>query len=77
MLRRIYILPIRFYQKIVSPLIGPNCRYEPTCSHYSAGAIMEWGIFIGTWLALKRISRCHPWGGSGLDPWPIKKQKEL
>lgn len=70
MLRKLFILPIRFYQKIISPMIGPNCRYQPTCSHYAADAITEWGIFKGSWFAIKRICRCHPWGGSGHDPVP-------
>ena len=70
LLRKIYILPIRIYQWTLSPLLGPSCRYTPTCSHYMIQAIEEWGIFKGTWLGLKRISRCHPWGGHGYDPVP-------
>ena len=72
--RFILIWPIRLYQKLISPLLGSNCRFQPTCSHYAIGAIEEWGIFKGGWLALKRIFRCHPWGGSGYDPWPVKSQ---
>lgn len=74
-LKRIYILPIRFYQVAISPLLGPSCRFEPTCSHYTVQAIEEWGIFRGTWLGLKRIFRCHPWGGHGLDPVPRNPAK--
>ncbi len=75
MFKKIFILPIRFYQLAISPWLGANkCRYQPTCSHYAIGAIEEWGIFKGTWLALKRILSCHPWGGHGFDPVPKKKE---
>ncbi len=70
MLSRLFILPIRFYQIAISPLIGARCRYDPTCSHYAIGAIKEWGVLKGSWLGLKRIGRCHPWGGFGPDPVP-------
>jgi len=70
----IFILPIRFYQKAISPMLGPSCRFQPTCSHYMIGAIQEWGVFKGIWLGLKRIFRCHPWGGQGHDPVPKKKK---
>lgn len=73
-LRKIYILPIRLYQWLISPLLGSVCRYTPSCSNYMVEAIEEWGIFKGTWLGLKRISRCHPWGGHGYDPIPKKKE---
>ncbi|PHK97375.1 membrane protein insertion efficiency factor YidD [Neolewinella marina] len=75
-LRRLAILPIRFYQVALSPLIGPRCRYDPTCSHYAVGAIQEWGVLKGSWLALKRIGRCHPWGAFGPDPVPKKPRRE-
>ena len=64
------VIPIKLYQILISPLIGPNCRYHPTCSQYSIEAINKHGPFKGTWLAIKRISSCHPWGGSGHDPVP-------
>jgi putative membrane protein insertion efficiency factor len=73
--QQIFILPIRFYQKVISPLIGPNCRYQPTCSHYMVQAIQEWGVLKGLWLGFKRIGRCHPWGSHGHDPVPKKKVK--
>jgi len=69
------ILLIRTYQIVLSPLLGSNCRYQPTCSSYMIGAIEEWGPFKGTWLGLKRIGRCHPWGDHGPDPVPTKKDK--
>ena len=66
----ILVIPIKLYQILISPLIGPNCRYHPTCSQYSIEAINKHGPFKGTWLDIKRISSCHPWGGSGHDPVP-------
>lgn len=65
-----FIALIRFYQWGISPLLGPKCRYTPTCSQYALEAIRKHGLFKGGWLALKRIGRCHPWGGSGHDPVP-------
>ncbi|HMW37917.1 MAG TPA: membrane protein insertion efficiency factor YidD [Saprospiraceae bacterium] len=62
--------PVRLYQILLSPMLGKNCRYNPTCSNYMLQAVDEWGLFKGTWLGLRRISRCHPWGGSGDDPVP-------
>ena len=70
LLRRIFILPIRFYQLCISPMLPNACRFTPTCSQYAVEAIMKHGIFRGSWLALRRILRCHPWGGSGYDPVP-------
>ena len=70
MLKWLLILPIRFYQRFISPLSPPNCRYYPTCSNYMIKAIMIWGPFKGAWLGLRRIFRCHPWGGHGYDPVP-------
>jgi len=64
------ILPIRFYQRFISPLFPPVCRFTPTCSTYAIQAIRKHGPFKGTWLAIKRIVRCNPWGGSGYDPVP-------
>jgi putative membrane protein insertion efficiency factor len=63
-------LPLRFYRLVISPLIGTNCRYTPTCSSYAMEALRKHGAFKGTWLAAKRIARCHPWGGSGIDNVP-------
>lgn len=75
LIKKIFILPIRFYQVAISPMLGPKCRFQPTCSYYMVEAIMEWGIFRGTWMGLKRISKCHPWGPHGHDPVPKKKGK--
>ena len=64
------ILPIRFYQKYISPLKPPTCRFTPTCSQYAIEAIRKHGPFKGVALAVWRILRCNPWGGSGYDPVP-------
>lgn len=64
------ILPIRFYQKFISPLKPPSCRFTPTCSQYAIEAIRKHGPFKGLALAVWRILRCNPWGGSGYDPVP-------
>lgn len=64
------IAPIRFYQRCISPLTPPMCRYTPTCSQYAVEAIRKHGPLKGLWLAIKRIARCNPWGGSGYDPVP-------
>ena len=61
---------IRLYQLFVSPLLPPGCRYLPTCSEYAAEAIAHHGAARGSWLTLRRLLRCHPWGGSGYDPVP-------
>lgn len=58
------------YRILVSPLLGANCRYQPTCAVYAEQALRRHGAFKGGWLVLKRIGRCHPWGGSGYDPVP-------
>ncbi|OLY91295.1 hypothetical protein SAMN05444008_112181 [Cnuella takakiae] len=65
-----FIWLIRFYQLAISPLLGPSCRYTPTCSQYGLEAFKKYGLFKGFWLTIKRIGRCHPWGGSGYDPVP-------
>ena len=70
MLRRLLLLLVRFYQLFISPLTAPSCRYVPTCSTYAAEAIGRYGAWRGGRLALRRIARCHPWGGSGYDPVP-------
>lgn len=64
------VAPIRFYQTCISPLTPPSCRFTPTCSEYARQAIIKHGPIRGLYLALRRILRCHPWGGSGYDPVP-------
>jgi len=61
---------IRSYQLVVSPVLGPSCRFEPTCSHYATEAVALHGARHGLLLAARRLLRCHPWGGSGYDPVP-------
>lgn len=63
-------LLIRAWQLLLAPVLGNNCRYWPSCSHYAADALERHGAARGSWLALKRVARCHPWGGSGVDPVP-------
>ena len=62
------------YRYGLSPLLGANCRYQPTCSAYAEEAIRTYGAFRGGWLTLKRLGRCHPWGGSGYDPVPEQQE---
>lgn len=69
-LKQALILPIKFYQRCISPLTPPVCRYTPTCSNYAIQAIQSYGPLCGTWMAIKRIVSCNPWGGHGYDPVP-------
>lgn len=71
----ILIKLIRFYQVALSPWLGKNCRYQPTCSQYMLEALKVYGLYKGVFLAIKRILSCHPWGGSGYDPVPHKEEK--
>ncbi|HLW08317.1 MAG TPA: membrane protein insertion efficiency factor YidD [Marinilabiliaceae bacterium] len=66
----ILIIPVKLYQWIISPWIGPSCRYTPSCSVYTIQALKKHGPLKGLWLAIKRIASCNPWGGSGHDPVP-------
>lgn len=66
---------VRFYQLVISPVFPSSCRYSPTCSRYMIEAVEEWGPLKGFWLGIKRISRCHPWGGHGYDPVPENPKK--
>jgi putative membrane protein insertion efficiency factor len=59
-----------FYRNAISPLLGTHCRFQPTCSAYAEEALRHYGAFKGDWLVLRRMGRCHPWGGSGYDPLP-------
>lgn len=69
-LTQLLLLPIYFYRHSISPMFPPSCRYTPTCSQYAVEALRKHGPFKGLWLAIKRILRCNPWGGSGYDPVP-------
>jgi putative membrane protein insertion efficiency factor len=72
-----FILLIKIYQWIISPIWPANCRYEPTCSHYAVEAIQKRGILMGLLLVIKRVASCNPWGGFGYDPVPEKKSKKI
>ncbi len=79
-IKQIITLPfiglVRIYQRVISPLTPATCRYQPTCSHYTVEALQKHGLLKGGMLSIKRIFSCHPWGGSGYDPVPEKKEKE-
>jgi putative membrane protein insertion efficiency factor len=65
-----FIVLIKLYQWVISPMLGPKCRFTPTCSQYALQAFKKYGPLKGFWLSLRRISKCHPWGGHGYDPVP-------
>ena len=65
-----FIIIIKFYQFFISPFLGLNCRYNPTCSNYSIKSLKKHGLIVGLYYSILRISKCHPWGGSGHDPVP-------
>lgn len=65
---------VRLYQLLISPMLGPHCRFHPTCSHYAIEAIERHGAAKGFYLAIRRLARCHPWHPGGLDPVPLEKQ---
>ena len=69
-LARLLALPVHAYRLVLSPWLGHNCRYDPTCSAYALEALARHGGLRGGWLALRRIARCHPWGGMGVDDVP-------
>lgn len=74
MLKKVLIFPLIFlvkiYQSIISPLFPPTCRYAPTCSEYAIQSLKKHGLIKGVYLSIKRVVKCHPWGGSGYDPIP-------
>lgn len=67
-IKRLFVLPIILYQKLISPFLPGSCRFNPTCSEYSKQAILKYGVAHGVLLSFKRIVKCHPWGGHGNDP---------
>ena len=71
------ILLVRLYQVILAPFMGGHCRFQPTCSAYALDALRTHGAVRGTWLTLRRITRCHPWGGFGYDPVPERKKLKV
>lgn len=75
-MKQILIVVIRAYQLVLSPLMGSQCRFQPTCSHYAIEALQKHGAWRGSWLALKRIGRCHPWHPGGYDPVPPNQHEE-
>ncbi len=74
-IHKIFLLPVYFYRKVISPLKPPCCRFEPTCSLYCIQAIKEWGIIIGSALTVWRLLRCNPFSKGGYDPVPKRKNK--
>ncbi|WP_226294294.1 membrane protein insertion efficiency factor YidD [Aquimarina algicola] len=65
-----FVILVKLYQNLISPLTPATCRYQPTCSHYTIEALQKHGLIKGGILSIKRIFSCHPWGGSGYDPVP-------
>lgn len=70
-MRHVVAFLIRLYQRFVSPLLGPRCRFYPSCSNYALQAVQRFGTLHGSWLAVKRLARCHPWHPGGYDPVPV------
>ncbi|ATH92878.1 hypothetical protein ACH95_20895 [Bacillus glycinifermentans] len=75
-MKTLFLLIIRTYQKWISPILPPSCRFYPTCSNYGLEAIEKHGALKGGWLTVKRILKCHPFHPGGVDPVPEKKQKD-
>ncbi len=73
-IRNLLRLSIRLYQLVISPMFPHSCRYLPTCSQYANDAMYQYGLLRGGWLAIKRLGRCHPWGGAGYDPVTSSKK---
>jgi putative membrane protein insertion efficiency factor len=76
-MKKLLMAVVGFYRGVVSPLTPPSCRYTPTCSAYALEALDRHGAGRGSWLAARRILRCHPWGGSGYDPVPPVRGSEV
>ncbi len=76
MMRRVFVWLIRGYRYFLSPYLGSSCRFHPTCSAYALEAIERFGAWRGGWMALRRLSRCHPWHPGGVDPVPSIRRKD-
>jgi uncharacterized protein len=76
-MRELLILPIRLYQRAISPMVGPRCRFYPSCSQYAVEAILKHGSLRGSWLALARLTRCHPWHPGGVDLVPQRSSRSV
>lgn len=76
-MRKLVIALIQIYRYLISPFFPASCRYTPTCSSYAIESINRFGFFKGSWLAVCRLSRCHPWHEGGLDPVPTQHKKEI
>lgn len=76
MMARLLLLVVAGYRRWISPALPPHCRFEPSCSTYAMEAIREHGAARGSWLALRRITRCHPWNGGGIDPVPTSAERK-
>lgn len=70
-MKRLLLGLVRFYQYLISPLLGPRCRFHPSCSQYAVETLERYGALRGSWLALRRLLRCHPWHPGGYDPVPL------
>jgi putative membrane protein insertion efficiency factor len=77
LLLRFVLALIRFYQRALSPLTPPSCRFSPTCSHYTYQALERFGLVRGGWMSVRRICRCHPWHPGGFDPVPEKDAAQV
>lgn len=68
---------ISLWRYLFSPLLGPRCRFHPSCSQYTAEALVEWGLLRGLWMGIRRVGRCHPWHEGGLDPVPHRTEAKI
>jgi len=67
MVKKVFIILIKFYQIFISPLLGERCRFYPSCSEYTSQALKKYGLLLGSWKGVKRILKCHPWNPGGVD----------